>query len=365
MAQSRITPESDAFPSPDAAGGVEAEAKADVADSAESVDVPTAGDGPDLHALPTGEEAEAVAPGPAQNVSFDGIVIGDAPDQALLDRLEAIGQHANAEVLLITHGRGNGPAGVESLNDVVYQQVRRLAREVRDKNVVLVLDSPGGQADAAYRIARLLQRSTASFSVGVPVWAKSAATLLSLGAEKVYMGSCAEFGPLDVQLFTHEREEWGSALDEVQSLDRITEAAITQADQAMLFLLRRTGKKMETLLPYALDFAAKLQAPMVEKIDTIHYTQQSRVLKVAEDYAVRLMTPVAGPDRAKEVANRLVNAYPEHGFVIDKEEAASMLPIDVDPVVETLLDEIGELLQISSHVLIGRIKKDEGNDSDS
>lgn len=290
----------------------------------------------------------------------DGIYIGEH-DQSLLNIFGAIGDHLGCEVLILTHGRGSGP--LESISDVVYQQFRRLARDLKGKQLLLVLDSPGGRADAAYRIARLLQRTGATFSVAVPGWAKSAATLLSLGAERVVMGSCAEFGPLDVQLFTHEREEWGSALDEVQSLDRITEAAITQADQAMLFLMTRTGKKMETLLPYALEFAAKLQAPMVDKIDTIHYTQQSRMLKVAEDYAVRLMAPVAGAERAKEVANRLVNAYPEHGFVIDKEEASRMLPIVNDEAVERMLDEASDILLAGTHLIVGRLKKERDDDT--
>lgn len=313
---------------------------------------------PSLHAVTDDDQAP-----PADDAwEFDGIKIGNEIEPALMSKLAELSTTLGAELLIISHGHGHGPAGIESLNEVVYQQVRRLTADIRGRDVVLVLDSPGGQADAAYRIARLLQRSTSSFSVAVPGWAKSAATLLSLGAQRVYMGSCAEFGPLDVQLFTHEREEWSSALDEVQSLDRITEAAITQADQAMLFLLARTGKKMETLLPYALDFAAKLQAPMVDKIDTIHYTQQSRMLKVAEDYAIRLMTPREGADKAKDVANRLVNAYPEHGFVIDKQEARGMLPVDSDPDIEVMLDDIGELLRASAHVLVGRVKKQEKTD---
>jgi hypothetical protein len=317
---------------------------------------------PDIHPVPDdGDTSDEPA---APSLSFDGVVIGELDSSDLLPKLHALGKHLGAEVLVLSHGRGHGPAGIENINEIVYQQMKRVVRDVRGKDVVLVLDSPGGQADAAYRISRLLQRSAATFSVAVPLWAKSAATLLSLGAQRVHMGSCAEFGPLDVQLFTREREEWGSALDEVQSLDRITEAAITQADQAMLFLMGRTGKKMETLLPFALDFAAKLQAPMVEKIDTIHYTQQSRMLKVAEDYAVRLLNPLVGTDRAKDVANRLVNAYPEHGFVIDKDEASSMLPIDSDQVAEELLDSIGETLYVASTVLVGRVKEGDENGED-
>src|SRR4051794_10770999 len=83
------------------------------------------------------------------------------------------------------------------------------------KKVALVIDSPGGYADMAYRIARTFCRHSDGFTAVIPRWAKSAATLLTLGAEKVIFGHDAEIGPLDVQVYDQEREERGSALDEI------------------------------------------------------------------------------------------------------------------------------------------------------
>jgi GTP cyclohydrolase FolE2 len=49
----------------------------------------------------------------------------------------------------------------------------------------------------------------------------------------------------------------------------------------------------------------------------------SRALKVGEEYAIRLLmsNPDYPPDQAREVARALVEDYPDHGFVIDAEEA--------------------------------------------
>jgi hypothetical protein len=65
-----------------------------------------------------------------------------------------------------------------------------------------------------------------------------------------------------------------------------------------------------------------MMKPMIEKIDTVHYTQTSRVLKVAEEYATRLLVPQYPPEMAKIIARHLVEKYPEHAFVIDSAEAA-------------------------------------------
>src|SRR5258705_13655266 len=88
-----------------------------------------------------------------------------------------------------------------------------------------------------------------------------------------------------------EREEWGSALNAVQSLERLQAFAMTAVDQSMLLLVRRTGRKTVTLLPHVLRYAANFVRPLLEKMDTVDYTGKARELKVAEEYAVRLMAP--------------------------------------------------------------------------
>src|ERR1022692_2149925 len=60
-----------------------------------------------------------------------------------------------------------------------------------------------------------------------------------------------------------------------------------------------------------------------EKIDTVDYTKKSRELKVAQEYAVRLMQKNYHQKEAKQIAAHLVEQYPTHGFVIDREEAES------------------------------------------
>lgn len=299
------------------------------------------------------EEIEHLSASLAPQVSFNGI---STMSPALLEELRLLGEHLSTEVYVLFHGRGQAPDSHNQITDNVYAQFRNLRRSITGKRVILVLDSPGGHASAAYKIARLFQQASQDFMVAVPRWAMSAATLLSLGAREIHMSSDSQLGPLDVQLHDREREEWSSALDEVQSLDQITAAAIAQADQAMLFLMQRSGKKIETLIPHALDFAAKLQAPMVSKIDTIHYSQQSRLLKVAQDYAERLLAPNYGPN-GMEIAQRLVHNYPEHGFVIDPLEAREIgLSVPADEAAIEILDRIGVLIDMEAPIAFGKLE---------
>jgi hypothetical protein len=191
------------------------------------------------------------------------------------------------------------------------------------KPVGLLIESPGGDPDTAYRVGRLLQRrSNNQLTVIIPQYAKSAATLLALSASKLIMSENAELGPLDVQLFDPQREEYGSALDAVQSLERLHSNALAAIMQAMNVLMPRIGKRTDVVLPQVLEYVSKFYRPILEKIDTVDYTRKSRDLKLAEEYAVRLMRKMDLSD-AKAIASELVANYPTHGFVIDREEAFS------------------------------------------
>ena len=63
-------------------------------------------------------------------------------------------------------------------------------------NVIFILVTYGGDANVAYRIARLLQESYQRVTVFVPSICASAGTLVTLGAHKLVLSDFAELGPL-------------------------------------------------------------------------------------------------------------------------------------------------------------------------
>ncbi len=249
-------------------------------------------------------------------------------------------EYLKRDVLMIVQG----PRGeLGALDDSLVQTILRTCHTKPDKkNIAVLLHSRGGSAKCAYLIAKTLNVCCNEFAAVVPAYAKSAATLLSLGATSIIMSEHAELGPLDAQFWETEREEFISALDEVQSLERLHAFSLEAIDRTMLLLLGRTGKKTETLLPPILRYVAELMRPLFEKIDTVHYTQMSRALKVAEEYAIRLLGNRYPTDKASDIARQLVHGYPEHGFIIDIGEAKS-IGLDVQPAcpeLEAIMDRI-------------------------
>jgi len=62
-----------------------------------------------------------------------------------------------------------------------------------------MLVSPGGDGEVAVRLVRAAQARCARLTVIVPDYAKSAATLLALGAHEILMGPTSDLGPVDPQ----------------------------------------------------------------------------------------------------------------------------------------------------------------------
>jgi Serine dehydrogenase proteinase len=194
--------------------------------------------------------------------------------------------------------------------------------------ICLIIHSAGGQARAAYRLALFLQRRCKAFTAVIPRFAKSAATMLALGADKIYIGSDSEIGPIDVQITDTDREERTSALDDTQAVEALHNAALEMADMVLILMQQRTRKKFQTLMPVVFHFVADVMRPLFRNIDTARYVQMSRSLKVGEEYVKRLLlTPRIDPkDRyteaeATRIAQSLASEYPDHGFFINHTEA--------------------------------------------
>lgn len=228
------------------------------------------------------------------------------------------------------------------LDEMLVERLLANLDDLPEKNpVALLVDSPGGFAPYAYQIATILRNHCGGFIVIVPRYAKSAATLLALGADTILLGRHGELGPLDAQFEDPEREEYLSALDEVQALERLHAFALGAIDRTMYLLLQRTKKKVETLLPMTLRFVSDMMCPLFKSIDAVHYTQMSRALKVAEGYAIRLLQNRYPLETAERIARHLVENYPEHGFVIDASEAVAINP----SLVTLVSDEQHEILK--------------------
>src|SRR4051794_38722789 len=97
----------------------------------------------------------------------------------------------------------------------VRRAIEDRVSEPRDEVAIDVwLESPGGDAHVAFKLALILRDAASSVRVVIPDYAKSAATLLTLAGDEIYMAPGAELGPLDAQM-----PEEGSLMGAISALN--------------------------------------------------------------------------------------------------------------------------------------------------
>ncbi len=168
----------------------------------------------------------------------------------------------------------------------------------QDKDILLIVLSRGGSIEPAYQISKLCKTfAKERFSVAVPRQAKSAATLLAIGADQIHMGPLGQLGPIDPQL------------------GGLPALGVSQALESIASLAQRFPGSSEM-------FARYLR--MALTVEQIGYCE--RISESAVQYAQRLLlTKPELQEDAAEIARELVHEYKDHGFVIDIDEARKHL----------------------------------------
>lgn len=84
------------------------------------------------------------------------------------------------------------PQNITPFEELIYDNPK-------DRNIHLMLASPGGDGETAVRMIRAVQARCKEVTVVVPDVAKSAATLIAIGAHWILMAPASDLGPIDPQ----------------------------------------------------------------------------------------------------------------------------------------------------------------------
>ncbi len=223
-----------------------------------------------------------------------------------------------------------GDRGEDEICGFTFREVYKRRLEFQPVPVLeLLLDSPGGSADVAYSLIRFLRRRCNRLNVIVPFYAKSAATLMALGGDAIYMGEFADLGPIDAQMRDPLRhgDKPISPLDELKSAEFLRDYALELADSYTLLLLKRSNMSIMEAIKLSISFTTEIMRPLYEQINPLEIGEHRRLLAIGEEYAKRLLD-LTKNSRQKEIVAALVSKYPSHSFVIDAGEAREIgLPV--------------------------------------
>lgn len=219
--------------------------------------------------------------------------------------------------------------------------IEECPKKHRRKNVILMIATLGGDANAAYRITRTFQNNykDGKFYAFVPSVCASAGTLLISGCDTLILTDHAELGPIDVQLVkADEIGERTSGLTPIHALEYLqTHAAEFFENQfSNLRFVRRFSTTVAAKI--ATDITTGLLGHLYDQIDPIRLAEVNRFLRVAQDYGTRI-----GRNLKDGALDRLLSEYKSHDFVIDPVEAVEIFK-EIEPPKPSLAD-LGVLLK--------------------
>jgi membrane-bound ClpP family serine protease len=165
----------------------------------------------------------------------------------------------------------------------------------------LFLHSPGGLLDAAYKYVRVCKEYSNEFNVIVPLFAKSAATALCLGANEIIMTPISELGPLDPI---------------VQHPYKPNVRVPARAIQDYFDFLKRVTTETSTVID------AEAKNFLNQNLDPYLIGSYENALKSSEQIATILLKENALAGKTEKeietVVNHFTKEFHSHGFVIDR-----------------------------------------------
>lgn len=119
--------------------------------------------------------------------------------QPLLDK---ISQHFDRNVVCFYTSFSTNQGIINDYDLGMFRDILfDLNGEKTDKGLMILINSPGGDPLAAERIVKTCREfSQNDYWVLVPEQAKSAGTMIALGASKILMTPTSEIGPIDIQV---------------------------------------------------------------------------------------------------------------------------------------------------------------------
>ncbi|NNE90504.1 MAG: hypothetical protein HKN23_02555 [Verrucomicrobiales bacterium] len=205
-------------------------------------------------------------------------------------------------------------------NDVAafYEVLKHIGDQ---DHLYLFIKSSGGSPQAALRIVNLIRRYAKKITALVPLECASAATMMSMGSEKIQMGPLAYLTAVDTSL-THDlspvdKNNYSVSVsqDELNRVLKLWKERATETDQNPYHTLY---EHIHPLVFGAIDRSSSLSIKICEEILSYHIKEKK--------------------ERSR-ISKTLNSDYPSHSYPITLREA-QRIGLNVSP----LDDEVGNLL---------------------
>ncbi|MDD5418143.1 MAG: ATP-dependent Clp protease proteolytic subunit, partial [Candidatus Nanoarchaeia archaeon] len=170
-------------------------------------------------------------------------------------------------------------------------------RNLKTKNLYLLINSMGGGVSSSYKIAKVLRKTFENVTVFVPHISASGGTLIALIGNKIIMGDMSELSPIDIQIPYDNSTENISTATALKSIDRLNSIFSKEYEYDMSYPFRA----------------------MADKVDCVLVEHWKGACDTMERYIKDLLSRSLAKDKQediKQISEKLIFGFPEHDFVI-------------------------------------------------
>jgi len=241
---------------------------------------------------------------------------------ALEAACEALADETKKPVLLLL---------LESAKGISRNDALSVCHELHSKSfpeIQVVLQTSGGDADASFLITKTIRNHAKKVSVFVPFFAKSAGTMICLGANEIILTEVSELGPLDSQIIEEQEgttRSLKSALNGFKALEQVQQHTLQTLSIAAR-LIQGAGLRALDAYELAAKFTGHTSGTLYAQLDPKRIGEYARALQIGGKYGTMILTRYMGwsTEKASKTMDRLIGQYPSHGFVVDYEELLSL-----------------------------------------
>lgn len=232
--------------------------------------------------------------------------------QLLIKEMEQL--RGSRVITYVTSNRHNINSEIES--EDIYHFRTHLDKICKTcDNIDLFLFSYGGELEAAWELVSLIREYNINFSVLVPYHARSAATMIAMGAKEIVMGKMASLGPIDPTVRIQGGELGGmqisvSDMDSYEDFLR-DEYQVTEPKEKME-AFKMLGDNISPLLigkAYRNYLETKKDA---EKLLKFHISDHKQVKKIVRLFIKDISTHNHSISRPEAKESGLNVVYPEN-----------------------------------------------------
>jgi ATP-dependent protease ClpP protease subunit len=224
------------------------------------------------------------------------------------EKITALGQKRNSKVLVyFTSDKPSFETAIaDDIVSIFYEQLKKMGHV---NKISLFIYSNGGAVSTPWPLVSMIREYCDEFEIIIPFRALSAATLISLGADKILMTPLSQLGPVD------------PSGEFILGDGRKIQVAVEDILSFFTFAKKKVGIKSQDALAETIkELTRHIPPPIVGSVHRTHSLIRMLARKLLDLHKIKL-----SEKQAEQITSQLTETLFSHQHYINRKEAKELV----------------------------------------